>query len=490
MLPNTITISASISEALKSINDSDKRICLVTEPDGRLARVITDGDIRRALLSGVSTEDAISVLPPTNPVTCRADVTESDMLSLMADNDIDIVVVVNQENHPLSLVNRSMLEPNVLLSPPHMGEREQLYVGDAFEENWVAPAGPHLAKFEHGLEAITGLKSALAVSSGTAALHLAMRVLNVKGGDRVYVSDLTFAASAQPILYQNAVPVLIDSEPGTWNMSPEALARKLEKDNALGILPAAIIVVHIYGQSACMDRICEFANIYDIPVVEDAAESLGATYNNSSSGSLGTLAAFSFNGNKIITTGGGGALVSNNQELIDLARNLSTQGRDNALHYQHDKVAYNYRMSNILAGIGRGQLALLGERVEARRRIFDRYKKGLKDIPGVNFQDNSPNSLGNRWLTVVDIDPDEIGLHSYQVIKKMGEYGIECRPAWKPMHMQPLFRDYEIEFHDEHKYVAGEHFIRSFCLPSGSSMTENAQDRIISQLHKTLKRLA
>ncbi len=490
MLTNLLKTTASISEALNTINDSDNKICLVTEPDGRLARVVTDGDIRRALIDGATTEDAISVLPPTDPVTCGVKAGEADILSLMISNDINIVVVVNEANHPVSLVSRSMLEPNVLLSPPHMGERERIYVGNAFEENWVAPAGPHLAKFEHELEKVTGLEAALAVSSGTAALHLAMRVLNVKAGDRVYVSDLTFAASAQPILYENAVPVLIDSEPGTWNMSPEALARKLEKDKTLGVLPAAIIVVHIYGQCANMERICELADFYGIPIVEDAAESLGATYRNSSSGAHGTLAAFSFNGNKIITTGGGGALVSNNRELIELARYLSTQGRDAALHYQHEKVAYNYRMSNILAGIGRGQLALLGERVEARRHIFDRYRNGLKDIPGIRFQENSPNSQGNRWLTVVDLDPDEFGLHPYQVIKKLGQHGIECRPAWKPMHLQPLFRRYEIEFHSEHEYIAGEHFLRSLCLPSGSSMTEDAQDRIIGQLRKTLKRLA
>ncbi|QIE47949.1 DegT/DnrJ/EryC1/StrS family aminotransferase (plasmid) [Pseudohalocynthiibacter aestuariivivens] len=371
------------------------------------------------------------------------------------------------------------MEGMILLSPPHIGMAEMDYIHEAFADNWVAPAGPNLEAFEHRLAEVSGRKSALALSSGTAALHLALRVLDTVPGDRVYVSDLTFVASLQPILYEHAVPVLIDAEPVSWNMSPLALERQLVLDAQAGNLPKAIVVVHLYGQSADMAAILQLANRYGVPVIEDAAESLGATYQNRPSGSHGLLSAFSFNGNKIITTSGGGALVSDRNDLIDRARILATQGRDQADHYQHSQIAYNYRMSNVLAGIGRGQLDLLPDRVAARQGVFRRYRDGLADIPGIGFQSDPENSIGSRWLTVIDLNPDLIDLHPYQFMRSLRAQGIETRPAWKPMHMQPLCQGMRFVPHTGSDAVAPGLFLRSLCLPSGSAMSTAAQDRII-----------
>lgn len=382
-------------------------------------------------------------------------------------------------------------EDTILLSPPHIGARELAFVHEAFDDNWIAPAGPHLARFEAMLAHTSARREALALTSGTAALHLALRVVGARRGERVYVSNLTFAASLQPILYEGCVPVLIDAEPLGWNMSPAALAAQLARDDAAHTLPRAIIVVHLYGQSADLAPICALAARYDIPLIEDAAESLGAFYQGRPSGSHGTLAAYSFNGNKIITTSGGGALVGDDPALIARARHLATQGREDCLHYQHEDVAYNYRLSNVLAGIGCGQLELLADRVAARRAVHSRYREALGDIAGVGFQEEAAGGEGSRWLTVITLDPDHIALHPYQVIRGLQSAGIEARPGWKPMHMQPLCRvlgrGLEYRPHSATEDVSSRLFLQSLCLPSGSALTSHAQGRVIAGLRQLLK---
>jgi len=374
----------------------------------------------------------------------------------------------------------------ILLSPPHMGGGELELVRQAFDDNWIAPSGPNLARFEARLAEVSARAQALAVLSGTAALHLALRVLGLARGGRVYVSNLTFVASLQPVLYEGGVPVLIDAEPDGWNMSPAALGAQLARDDAAGTLPCAIIVVHLYGQSADLGPICELAARYDIPVIEDAAESLGATYGGRPSGSHGALAAFSFNGNKIITTSGGGALVGDDAALIARARHLATQGRADCLHYQHEEVAYNYRLSNVLAGIGCGQLDVLAARVAARRAVHARYRAGLSDIAGVGFQEEVAGGHGSRWLTVITLDPDHIPLHAFQVIRGLQAAGIEARPGWKPMHMQPLCRSFAYAPHSATEDVSSRLFMQAVCLPSGSALDPSAQMRVIAALRALL----
>ncbi len=471
------------------IEQAPAKICVVTDVNGVLVRTLTDGDIRRALLSGDSLHMAITQMsgPRKTPVVAPVGASREVLEALFYKEQVRVIVLVDSDQRPVELVEQSQFESSVLLSPPHMGETEARFVAEAFSDNWVAPAGPNIAAFEALLAKTTGRKHALALSSGTAALHLALRVLNVKPQDRVYVSDLTFIASLQPVFYEQAVPVLIDSEPDTWNMSPPALKRRLEKDARSNSLPAAIIVVHIYGQSANIAAICALADHYGIPVIEDAAESLGATYQNKPSGSHGVLAAYSFNGNKIITTAGGGALVSDDAALLARAQMLSTQGRDPAEHYQHSTVAYNYRMSNILAGIGRGQVAILPERVAARREVFQRYNEGFADIAGLSFQADSAGSTGSRWLTVLNLDPDHIDLHPYQLIRQLRRQNIEARAGWKPMSLQPLCAGLDFEPHSAEETVSSSLFLRTICLPSGSSMRAEIQDRVIHSIRSILK---
>lgn len=471
------------------IEQAPAKICIVIDGNGVLQRTLTDGDIRRALLSGDSLRMLISQMSGARktPVTASVGASRENLDTIFHQEQVRVIVLVDGDQRPVELVEKNQFESPVLLSPPHMGKAEATFVTEAFDDNWVAPAGPNIAAFEALLAKTTGRKHALALSSGTAALHLALRVLDVKPQDRVYVSDLTFIASLQPIFYEQAVPVLIDSEPDTWNMSPLALKRCLEKDANANTLPTAIIVVHIYGQSANIAAICALADHYGIPVIEDAAESLGATYQNMPSGSHGVLAAYSFNGNKIITTAGGGALVSDDAALIARAQTLSTQGRDPAEHYQHSTVAYNYRMSNILAGIGRGQVAILPERVAARREVFQRYQNGFADIPGLGFQADSAGSAGSRWLTVLNLDPDHIDIHPYQLIRRLRSQNIEARAGWKPMNMQPLCADLEFEPHSTEEVVSSALFLRTICLPSGSSMLPDIQDRVINSIRNILK---
>ena len=353
------------------------------------------------------------------------------------------------------------------------------YINEDFELNWIAPLGNNVNGFEEELAAYSDVKSVAVLSSGTSAIHLALRLYGVGPKDTVFCSSLTFVASANPILYEHARPVLIDSEPETWNMSPEALERALAEAQANHKLPKAVIVVHLYGQSAKMDELMTVCKEYGVPLIEDAAESLGSKYKGIPSGSIGDYGIYSFNGNKIITTSGGGALISNNEAAIQKARFLSTQARDPALHYQHSEVGYNYRMSNIVAGIGRGQLEVLDDRVNARRANFKRYEAAFADIKGIHFQPELKDTYSNRWLTALTVDPEVTGVTRTEIIERLEESNIEARPVWKPMHLQPLFEGVAYYPHEEGKSVSEELFENGLCLPSGSNMTEIQQDKVI-----------
>lgn len=362
----------------------------------------------------------------------------------------------------------------IFLSPPHMGEEEFAFVKEAFDTNWLAPVGPHVNAFEQEFCRITGAQAAAAVSSGTAALHLALRLLDVGPGDDVICSTLTFIATANPILYQGATPIFIDSEQTSWNMDADLLADTLSQRAAAGKLPKAIMLAHIYGQSTDLDSILKLCEKYHIPLIEDAAEALGASYKGKALGTMGTFGIYSFNGNKIITTSGGGMLVSNNADLIEKAKFLATQARDMAPHYQHSQVGYNYRLSNVLAGIGRGQLKVLADRVAARRRNFEFYRLALGHLPGVTFMPEASYGKSNRWLTCLTIDSAASGVDRDQVLLALEKENIEARPVWKPLHLQPVFADCE--------YIGGQIAAQLFqyglCLPSGSSLMKSDLERV------------
>ncbi|MGX7378268.1 DegT/DnrJ/EryC1/StrS family aminotransferase [Carnobacterium maltaromaticum] len=373
----------------------------------------------------------------------------------------------------------------ILLSSPHMSGNEQNYINNAFKENWIAPLGPNVNQFELDIAAYAGVKGASVTSSGTGAIHLALDILGVKQGDSVFCSTFTFVASANPALYLGADITFIDSEVETWNMSPFALERALSDAKKIGKLPKAIIVVNLYGQSAQMDELLEIANSYNIPIIEDAAESLGAEYKGKKSGTLGKIGIYSFNGNKIITTSGGGVLISDDEEIIARSRFLATQARDEAPHYQHSVVGYNYRMSNILAGVGIAQLQVLDERVTRRREIFDTYYQELAGIEGVQFMPELNGTKSNRWLTTLTIDQKIIQLNPYEIMDKMNEANIETRALWKPLHMQPLFKENKF-YKDKNSLesTAGLLFANGLCLPSGSNMTNAEQTRVIEAIKK------
>ncbi|MFM7068307.1 MAG: DegT/DnrJ/EryC1/StrS family aminotransferase [Actinomycetes bacterium] len=366
------------------------------------------------------------------------------------------------------------------LSPPDMSgsERERLIA--AFDSNWITTLGAEVDGFEADVCAYTGAPAAVALSSGTAALHLALLLAGVGSGDEVLVSSLTFAAPANAVTYVGAVPTFVDCEPQTWNMDPELLEATLVDRAAADRLPAAVIVVDIYGQCAQLDRIVSLCDSYGVPVIEDAAEALGATWSGRHAGTWGMLGAFSFNGNKIITTGGGGMLVGE-PELIDRARYLSQQARQPVLHYEHTDIGFNYRLSNLLAAVGRGQLAELPGKIDRRHEIHARYQAGLAGIDGVDFMPWDSRGRPNGWLTLVTIDPS-FGVTPHDVCAALDQQDIEARPAWKPMHLQPVFSD--------HPTVGGavsaQLFDRGLCLPSGSAMTHADVDRVVAALREVL----
>lgn len=360
------------------------------------------------------------------------------------------------------------------------------YIQGAFESNWVAPLGPNVNEFEKEIAAFVGVRDAVALSSGTAAIHLALSLLDVKEGDTVFCSSLTFVATANPILYQGAEPVFIDSELETWNMSPQALERAFQVAKKENKLPKAVIVVHLYGQSARMDEITAICNAYQVPIIEDAAESLGSTYKGKMSGSMGDFGIFSFNGNKIITTSGGGMLVSNHIKSLQKARFLATQARDPAIHYQHSEMGYNYRLSNILAGIGRGQLEVLEERVARKREIFKTYEKELGSVPGISFMPELEETYSNRWLTAVLVDDRITGFNRHELLQALAKENIEARPVWKPLHLQPLFENDRFFAHSQEESISEKLFQDGICLPSGTNMNEEEQMRVINCIKKLI----
>jgi len=373
----------------------------------------------------------------------------------------------------------------IWLSLAHMGGEEQRFIQEAFDTNWVVPMGPNVDAFEKELaDYVGGNIHVAALSAGTAALHLGLVILGVQAGDEVLCQSFTFSASANPIVYQGATPVFIDSEKDTWNMSPEHLERAIKDRISKGKRPKAIIPVHLYGMPAKMDEILAISQKYQIPVLEDAAEALGSKYKGKHCGALGEMAVLSFNGNKIITTSGGGALVSKSGEFIKTARFLATQARDAAPHYQHSHIGYNYRMSNVVAGIGRGQMLVLPKRVEQRRANNNFYREQLANIESISFQ-TEPNKdfFSNYWLTSILIDPSKSGGKTREDIRlALDAANIESRPLWKPMHLQPIFKDSPFYGDDASENL----FDNGLCLPSGSSLAEEDLQRVVDVIKSVL----
>ncbi|MDW3209415.1 MAG: aminotransferase class I/II-fold pyridoxal phosphate-dependent enzyme [Reichenbachiella sp.] len=369
------------------------------------------------------------------------------------------------------------MNKRIYLSPPHMSGEEKKYMNEAFDSNWIAPIGPNVDEFENAICDYTGSRNCAALSSGTAAIHLALILLGVQQGDEVIASTFTFAATINPIIYQKATPVLVESEPESWNLSPEFLEEAISDRIAAGKKPKAIIFVHIYGMPGKVEDILSIARKYDIPLIEDASEAFGSKYKGIMLGTFGDLGIYSFNGNKIITTSGGGALVSNNKDWIDRAIHLATQARDEAPHYQHTEIGYNYRLSNVLAGIGRGQMQVIEERVSKRRTVNQFYRKHLDSLPGVQFlSEPTSDYFSNHWLTTMLIDPEQSsGVTTESVRTKLAEHNIEARPFWKPMHLQPVFDSYPYYGDGFSERL----FEKGLCLPSGSSLSEDDQLRIV-----------
>ncbi|WP_214807899.1 aminotransferase class I/II-fold pyridoxal phosphate-dependent enzyme [Exiguobacterium sp. s144] len=370
----------------------------------------------------------------------------------------------------------------ILLSSPHMSGNETKYINEAFETNWIAPLGKNVDEFEREVAEYVGSKNALALSSGTAAIHLALRLLEIEQDDLVFCSTFTFVATANPILYEKATPIFIDSEPDTWNMSPVALKKAFEYALQINKMPKAVIVVHLYGQSAKMDEIMEICEYYNVPIIEDSAESLGSVYKTKKSGTHGLFGIYSFNGNKIITTSGGGMLISDNDELMQKARFLATQARDDAPYYEHSQLGFNYRLSNISAGIGRGQLEVLNDRINSRRANFDRYKNALSKIDGIDFMPEMNDTFSNRWLSAILIDPIKLKTTPLEIVQKLNSYNIEARLLWKPMHLQPLFKGTICFDHYENGNFSEQLFANGICLPSGSNLQNEEIKKVISHL--------
>jgi len=362
---------------------------------------------------------------------------------------------------------------------------EQKFVNNAFKTNWIAPAGPNIDAFEDSLASFIGVSHAAALNSGTSAIHLALILLGVEQGDEVIVSSFTFCGTVNPIVYQKATPILIDCEPDTWNISPELTEEAIKDRLKKGKKPKAIIPVHLYGMPANLEKLTEISEKYDIPLIEDAAEALGSKFNGRSVGCYGIIGTFSFNGNKIITTSGGGALVSNDKKIVEKARFLATQARDKAPHYQHSHIGYNYRMSNVTAGIGRGQMEVINERIEKRRENFFFYKQHLSAKEGLKFTEEPDKKyFSNHWLTTVLIDQDITGVTKEEIRLALEKENIETRPLWKPMHMQPVFKSCPA-------YIDGtaeKLFIKGLCLPSGSNMSDEDRLRVLGTLINCLEK--
>lgn len=369
--------------------------------------------------------------------------------------------------------------PRIHHSPPHLDGRERQLVLDALAQNWVAPGGPHVDEFERGLADYVGA-GVVATASGTAALHLAFRLLDVRPGDLVLCSSFTWVASVAPAIYMGAEAAFVDSEPDTWNMSPAALRRALQEARTGGRVPKAVVVVQVYGQTADMDPILALCREHGVPVVEDAAESLGATYHGQQSGTFGRFGIFSFNGNKIITTSAGGALVSADPEMLDRARYLAGQARLPVRHHEHAELGYNYRMSNLCAAVGVGQLEALEVRVAARRAIYHEYRRRLGGLPGLAFMPECGHGRATHWMTAVTLDPASSPVTRDELLDALAADDIEPRPVWMPQHRQPVMRECRFHPHQPGEDVAGRIFDTGLCLPSGSSLTAQEMDRVVA----------
>jgi len=378
-----------------------------------------------------------------------------------------------------------MKKKRIWLSVPHMGDQERKFVTEAFDTNWIAPVGPNIAAFEAELAKYNNIGHCAALSSGTAAIHLALIILGVTRGDEVICSSFTFSGSCNPIVYRGATPVFIDSEVVTWNMDPNLLEEAiLDRAKKTGKKPKAIILVHLYGMPASVEEIMGIARKHGIPVVEDAAEALGSQFKGKRLGAFGDFGIYSFNGNKIITTSGGGALVSENADWIKKAKFLSTQARDPAPHYQHSEIGYNYRLSNVCAGIGRGQLLVLNERIRQRRANFAFYQAALSQIPGISFPIEPAHAFSNRWLTTVLVDPGKTGgITRDDISHALDEQNIESRPLWKPMHRQPVFKDAPAYS----RGVSENLFEQGLCLPSSSNLSEEDLEIVVKGIRSALK---
>ena len=377
-----------------------------------------------------------------------------------------------------------MTDKRIYLSPPHMSGGEMKYIDEAFDQNWIAPLGPNVDGFEKAVADYCGVRDAAALSSGTAAIHLALIILGVQPGDEVIASSFTFSGTVNPVSYLGATPVFVDSEESTWNMDPRLLEEAVKDRIKKGKRVKAIIPVHLYGMPANMESILSIAEKYDIPVVEDAAEALGSCIKDKQAGSFGRIAILSFNGNKILNTSGGGMLLSDDPEITAKARFLATQARDRAPYYQHTQIGYNYRMSNLLAGVGRGQMEVIDERVRQRRENHFYYREQLEKVDGITFLKESGEAyFSNHWLTTILIDPEKTGTSNKLLMEEMERHNIEARYLWKPMHLQPVF-------FDAPAYVNGTSerlFQQGLCLPSGSNMSDGDRDRVMKVLKHTLK---
>lgn len=479
----------TLRDALLRMDQAGRGILLVVGSDGTLTRTLTDGDLRRAIINHAGDDFPLGRLPAVRSVTVNEDADAARVLHLMDHHQIDHVPVLDPRGCPIDMIVRRELSQRIWLSSPHLGDEETAFVEDAFKTNWIAPLGPHVNAFEAELAAHVGVGHAAAVSSGTAAIHLGLLLLGVKPGDTVFCSSLTFVGSCNPILYCGARPVFIDSELSTWNMSPDALERAFEWAKRESRLPACVILVNLYGQSADMDALLPICEKYGVPVLEDAAESLGAHYKGRSSGTFGRVAVYSFNGNKIITTSGGGMLVADDPDLVVRARKLSTQAREPAAHYEHVEVGFNYRMSNVLAGIGRGQLRVLDQRVEQRRRVFERYVEAFADFPQIRWMPEPENYRSTRWLTCFTLAGENPSEKCRQVMNSLERHLIEARPVWKPMHLQKLFENAPYFPHQPNNDISQNLFQSGICLPSGSNMSELQQDRVIDHLKNAINTL-
>jgi dTDP-4-amino-4,6-dideoxygalactose transaminase len=481
-----VPVNLPWKQALAVMDDTAQGVLLAVDAQGRLVRTITDGDLRRAVLGDVAASKTLADLPGREPLVADENATPVELQQRMNALGILHVPVVDAAGRPIDLVSARELASRIWLSSPHLGEEESAFVEEAFRTNWIAPLGPHVDGFERELAAHVGIGHAAAVSSGTAAIHLGLILLDVKPGDTVFCSSLTFVGSANPMLYCGARPVFIDSEPQTWNMSPAALERAFAWAKAEGRLPKAVIIVNLYGQSADMDALLPICARYGVPVLEDAAESLGASYKGRPSGIFGRVGIFSFNGNKIITTSGGGMLVSDDPALMVRARKLSTQAREPAPHYEHVEIGFNYRMSNVLAGIGRGQLKVLAQRVEQRRRVFDIYRQALADLPELQWMPEPEGYHSTRWLTCFTLAGADGPARRDRLLRALERHAIEARPVWKPMHLQPLFEGAPYFAHATGDDVSARLFERGVCLPSGSNLTDAEIARVIDHLRRLL----